>query len=167
MNEEMYMRLALDIAQRELEAREFPVGCVIVRDDIVISDSSISPFPVKCRINLFHAEICALYNLCQTYSHNDLNTATLYCTLEPCMMCFSTILNAGISRVVYSYEDVFGGGSGILSGRLSPYCAQKRVEVTGGVLRKESQNLFKQFYYDYGLEYLKETLFYEHVMSNG
>jgi tRNA(adenine34) deaminase len=40
----------------------------------------------------------------------DRSTVTMYCTMEPCLMCFSAILLSGIGRIVYAYEDVMGGG---------------------------------------------------------
>lgn len=58
-----------------------------------------------------HAEIIALRNLENLALPADRRRMTLYCTLEPCLMCFGAVLLSGIGTLVYAYEDVMGGGT--------------------------------------------------------
>ncbi len=119
MNDEYFMKAAIAEAETALAKNEFPVGCVIVYDNEIIAKGSRlgSSDTIPDEIN--HAEIIALKNLrCQDI---DRTKASLYCTMEPCLMCFGAILLSGIGKIVYAYEDAMGGGTNCDLNNLSPY----------------------------------------------
>lgn len=140
LDEEM-MALALDEAVGALRAGGFLVGAVIATGEDVIVKSGRTG---KGR-SPQHAEVNAIRLLYEhDYSGNTLRTMTLYTTLEPCIMCVGTILNARIGRVVYALEDPYGGATCILAGPLPPRHARVPV-VQAGVLRDGSRELLASF----------------------
>jgi tRNA(adenine34) deaminase len=76
----------------------------------------------------------------------DLGTVTVYSTLEPCLMCYSTMLLSGIRRFVWAYEDVMGGGANLPLYMLNTLYAQMKVHLLDRVLRDESMQLFQEFF---------------------
>ncbi len=104
------MRQALLEAQQALANGEFPVGCVIARPQGVLASGSRQNSSANTVNEIDHAEIITLRRLAQLKHKPNANDITIYCTMEPCMMCFGAILLAGIRKIVYAYEDVMGGG---------------------------------------------------------
>lgn len=92
-----YMHEALELAFKALENDEIPIGCVIVKDDIVIgrgynnreANSDISG----------HAEMNALKDASQTLGTWKLNDCEMYVTVEPCLMCYGAITQSRIKKV--------------------------------------------------------------------
>jgi tRNA(adenine34) deaminase len=76
----------------------------------------------------------------------DLGTVTVYSTLEPCLMCYTTMLLSGIRRFVWAYEDVMGGGANLPLYMLNTLYAQMKVHLLDRVLRDESVQLFQEFF---------------------
>ena len=144
-DDEFYMRAALARAGEALSHCEFPVGCIIVHKGEVIATGERTG-TVSGGNEVDHAEMTALRRLSAASAVVDLKDAVLYCTLEPCLMCYSAIILSGIGRVVYAYEDAMGGGTGMdLSGG-APIYRDASVEVVPGVLRGESLALFRAFF---------------------
>ena len=111
MDDHYFMRRALAEAQQALAAGEFPVGCVIVHQKRIIASGARSGTRAKHRNEIDHAEMVALRGLDALDAdipHEDL---VLYCTMEPCLMCFAALTLSRIGTVVYAYEDVMGGGT--------------------------------------------------------
>lgn len=159
-----YMQIALDEARKAFRDGEFPVGCVIVYEGRVVSTGS--------RVNstgdaseLDHAEIVALRNLQNQRPNLDLRKVTVYSTMEPCLMCFSTMIVNNVRRVVYSYEDVMGGGTNLPLHLLSPLYASLDIAIIGGVMRSESLLLFQQFFNAPSTTYLKDTLLARYTLE--
>ena len=148
MDDHYYMGLALDQARQAFEKGEFPVGCVIVQDGEVIAEGSRQGTGSDIRFfsEIDHAEIRAIKSLERTDRPFKPEKAVLYCTMEPCLMCFSAIILSGIRRIVYAYEDVMGGGTGCDLSQLPPLYAECRMKVTGGVRRQKSLDLFYKFF---------------------
>ncbi len=148
------MQLALKQAEAALQAGEFPVGCVIALGDELLamgSRKNSGGLPEKGCINeLDHAEIVALrrlYDLLQQQGRQiDFAAITVYSTMEPCLMCYSTLLANGICRIVYAYEDAMGGGTSISLDTLAPLYKDMPVKIIAGVMRQQSLDLFKQFF---------------------
>jgi len=143
-----FMQGALDEAVRALESGEFPVGCVLVRDEtIVATGARRGTSPGQTRPNeIDHAEMVALRRFYQMEEDLDPGAMALYCTMEPCLMCYGAILLSGITTIVYAYEDVMGGGTGCDLDQLPPLYRTRPVTVVPGVMRTESLALFKQFF---------------------
>lgn len=159
------MARAIDIAEANLDRGKFPVGCVIIYQNQIISDSSISEDD-DIEINgIVHHEILAMNRMYDGGQDVDTNKAVLFCSLEPCLMCFSTILNAGIGTIVYAYEDVYGGGTTLDLNNLPPFYRDKNVDITSGVSREECLELFKIFFNNPDEKYLKGSLLVKHTLQ--
>lgn len=149
MNHEKYMREALDQARRALAAQEFPVGCVLVLDDKVIARGHrMNSREEECN-EIDHAEVVTLRHLLSENPQVDCSRISVYSTMEPCLMCFSTMLLSGIRRFVYGYEDRMGGGTNLPLNQLNPLYAEMEVKVEPGILRADCLRLFQQFFRQY------------------
>ena len=137
---------ALSLAEKALSDGEFPVGCVVVcKEEAIARGARTHSFGPEAN-ELDHAEIVALRSLAFRGASLPLADATIYCTMEPCLMCFGAILLAGIRRIVYAYEDAMGGGTGIGEGHLRPLYRESGVTVVAGIRRAESLALFRRFF---------------------
>ncbi len=154
---EIFMQEALRQAAEALAAGDFPVGCVIESGGTIISSGRRSN---SCgRINeVDHAEITALRRLLAGDTSVPMDQVTVYSTMEPCLMCFSTLLVNGVRRFVYSYEDVMGGGTNLPLSLLSPLYRELQPSIVGSVLRHQSLLLFKDFFSSPRCMYLKDTM---------
>jgi tRNA(adenine34) deaminase len=141
-----FMARALDLAAAALERGEFPVGCIVVHRDRVLVSGSRRGTSAGTRNETDHAEMSALRELDRLGYFDSREEMTLYCTLEPCLMCFAAILLGRIGRLVFAYEDAMGGGVGIDRKALSPLYRGAEIQVSGGVCRDESIRLFKRFF---------------------
>lgn len=161
---EAYMRLALAEARQALAAGEFPVGCIIVLDGQVVA-SGKRRNSAGWANELDHAEIVALRSLLADRPETDLSRVTVYATMEPCLMCFATMIVNNIGRIVWSYEDAMGGGTNLPLASLAPLYATRQVDIVGNVLRAESLNLFQQFFRAGTNGYLQDTLLARYTLN--
>jgi tRNA(adenine34) deaminase len=153
---EKYMALALDQAAAALDQGEFPVGCVIVQDGRVVArgartgtrrTSAGRSFANRAIISeVDHAEIRALKQLEQSRQPVMPENCTLFCTMEPCLMCFAAILLSGIKTIVYAFEDPMGGGTGCDLTTLPPLYRNSRIRMVAGICRQKSLDLFFKFF---------------------
>ena len=143
---EQYMAIALDEARLALRDGEFPVGCLMVADGRVVAKGRRHNSGEACRNEIDHAEILTLRRLIAEQPGLDLGSVTVYSTMEPCLMCYSTMLLSGIRSFVWAYEDVMGGGVNLPLYMLNTLYAQMRVHLLDRVLRRESLRLFQQFF---------------------
>ncbi len=163
---ERFMRLALAEARQALERNEFPVGCVIVHDGEVAATGARQN--TSGRVNeLDHAELVALRALFDTAPDLDLHEVTVYSTMEPCLMCYATMLVNNVGTVVYGYEDVMGGGTGLALPSLAPLYADRRIEIVGQVLRPECLELFQLFFRGETNGYLQDSLLARYTLDQG
>ncbi len=157
---ECWREVAIDQAQSAFGKGEFPVGCVIVENDRVIASGSRSGTG-SCRVKpseIDHAEIRALRNLEATEREFDPGATVLYCTMEPCLMCFAAIILSGIKTVVYAFEDPMGGGTRMAWDSAAPLYRDADVTVIADVLRSRSLDLFKKFFKRPENQYWKNSL---------
>src|SRR5580704_15074665 len=94
-----YMRMALQLACQAGAAGEVPVGAVLVLGDQVIGRGRNSP--IASRDPTAHAEILAIRESAAFIGNYRLEGATLYTTLEPCVMCAGALVAARVSRLVF------------------------------------------------------------------
>ncbi len=168
MNEhEHFMQIALEHAEEALAHGEFPVGAVIVhRDRVVASGKRLHTLEQKESVNeIDHAEVLALRSLLAQEVDIDPAELVVYATMEPCLMCFSTLILNGIRRVVYAYEDVMGGGTNLPLTQLNPLYAEMAVMVTPHVLRQQSLQLFQRFFANPENQYWKDSLLANYTLS--
>jgi len=142
--DEEFMRLALAEAEKALHAGEVPVGAVVVRGGEVIASAHNGP--VGLRDPSAHAEILALRRAAAAEGNYRLAGATLYVTIEPCLMCAGALVHARVSRLVFGAPDPKGGAVVSLYGVLQDGRLNHRVEVTGGVLREACSEILSRFF---------------------
>jgi tRNA(adenine34) deaminase len=160
-----FMKIALEHAENALRAGEFPVGCVITDGSSVLATGSRIHSSRADENEVDHAEIIALKNLAEGPRPPDRNGLAIYCTLEPCLMCFGAIILSNINKIVYAFEDVMGGGTGVDRDRLAPLYKNARVSIVPGVLRKESHALFKSFFNNPSNTYWKDSLLARYILE--
>ena len=161
---ERLMGLALAEAGTALEQGEFPVGCVLVHQGQVIASGK--RMHSSGRVNeMDHAEMLALRSFLDADLAIVPEEVTLYATMEPCLMCFSTLILNGIRKIVYAYEDVMGGGTNLPLTALSPLYAAMEIQVVPSVLRQESLALFQQFFRNPDNPYWKGSLLANYTLE--
>jgi len=142
MDDEHYMRLALREAEKAIGKGDFPIGCIIVLNNRIISSAHNEVFSKSDR--LAHAELTALKNA-QSTLMGVVNEATLFTTYEPCPMCFgASVQSSSIRRIVYGIN-LDNSGATHLRESLPPfYQGNERyfVEITGRVLEDECKEVF-------------------------
>lgn len=144
MDDERYMRLALDQAIEAANADEAPVGAIIVAGDRVIAVARNEREAL--RDPTAHAEMIAITQAAATLSNWRLENCTLYVTLEPCPMCAGAIVQARIPRVVFGALDPKGGAVRSLYRLLEDERLNHRVAVVEGVLREPCGQVLTDFF---------------------
>jgi len=142
--DERYMRAALREARRAAEDDEVPVGAVIVHNDRVVGRAHNQRERLKDPTA--HAEMIALTQAAAAVEDWRLEGATLYVTLEPCLMCAGGLVNARIARVVFGAPDPKAGACGSLYNVGLDSRLNHRFEVDGGVLAAECAELLLEFF---------------------
>ncbi|MBU0945634.1 MAG: nucleoside deaminase [Proteobacteria bacterium] len=164
---EHFMHIALEQAAEALAQGEFPVGAVIVHQGrVVASGQRLHTLEQKESVNeIDHAEVLALRTLLAQETAIDPAGLVVYATMEPCLMCYSTLLLNGIRRIFYAYEDVMGGGTNLPLAQLNPLYAEMEVMVTPHVLRQQSLELFQRFFANPENQYWKDSLLANYTLS--
>jgi tRNA(adenine34) deaminase len=143
MSHENFMRRALAEAHRAREAGEVPVGAVVVAGGTIVGTGFNRP--IGAQDPTAHAEIVALGAAGQALQNYRLSGATLYVTVEPCLMCVGAIVHARIGTVVYGVPDPKGGAVRSLLD-VSALPLNHRFEVVEGVLADECRELLPGFF---------------------
>ena len=144
MNHEYYMQLALKEAVKAYEAGEVPIGAIIVINDKIIARG----FNQVEKLNdcTAHAEIIALTSGFNHLGSKYLPDATLYVTIEPCLMCAGALYWSKLAGIVYGADDPKNGYRKYTKDKVSPF--HPKTEITAGVSKEEClqllQNFFKQ-----------------------
>lgn len=138
------MHLALDLAREAEAAGEVPVGAVVVLDDRVIGRGSNSP--IAANDPTAHAEILAMRQASSAIGNYRLEGATLYCTLEPCVMCAGALVAARIARLVFGARDLRFGGVRSKFKLADSDVLNHRIEIVEGMLGAECTELMQRFF---------------------
>jgi tRNA(adenine34) deaminase len=141
---ETFMRLALDQARLAVDQSEVPVGAVVAIGDAVIAAAHNEPIALSDPTA--HAEVLALREAGRKTGNYRLPDATLYVTVEPCVMCCGAILNARLPRLVFGAADPKVGAVESLYRLLEDRRLRHEVVVTRGVLADECAALLKDFF---------------------
>jgi tRNA(adenine34) deaminase len=139
-----FMQRALAQARSAEQAGEVPVGAVLVLDERVIAGGANRPI-AACDPTA-HAEIEALRAAARERRDYRLAGATLYVTLEPCLMCAAALVHARVRRVVFGAFDPQAGAAGSLVDGFRLAGLNHRVDVFGGVLAPECGLLLRGFF---------------------
>jgi len=145
VDHERYMREALALAREAAQAGETPVGAVVVGADGVVLGRGRNA-PIGSCDPTAHAEILALREAAARSGNYRLPEATLYVTLEPCVMCAGALVAARIRRLVFGARDLRFGGVRSKFRLADSELLNHRVEVTEGVLAVECLQLLRDFF---------------------
>lgn len=132
-----HMRTALEQARLALQKGEVPIGAVVVWDgeELAVAHNQVE----QSRNATAHAELIALQNALLKQQAKVLPGATVYVTLEPCAMCFGSLMEAQVRRVIYAVENLKAGA--VTVHRMKP-----PFEWEGGWLERESAKLLRGFF---------------------
>jgi tRNA(adenine34) deaminase len=137
------MEMALAQARLAQAAGEVPIGAVVVVDGKPIAEGFNQP--ISAADPTAHAEVVALRRAANVLGNYRLSEATLYVTIEPCLMCVGAVLNARVRRVVYGADEPkFGAVRSLL--RVEDLRLNHRFEVVAGVLEEECRALLVEFF---------------------
>lgn len=135
VEDERWMRHALQLAAGAAEAGEVPVGAVLVRQGEVLGEGANAP--IGLADPTAHAEVRALRAAAARVGNYRLPGATLYVTLEPCAMCAGALLHARVARVVYGTRDAKTGAAGSVIDLFAEPRLNHHAQIEGGVLQAE------------------------------
>jgi len=138
-DDEKYMRLALMEASEALRRGEIPIGCVMVQGGQIIGRGH--NLTETLQDVTAHAEMQAITAAAGMLGGKYMPEATLYVTVEPCVMCAGAIGWSQISRVVFGAPDEKRGFR-----RFAPQALHPRCKVTSGVLEDECRQLMQDFF---------------------
>ena len=142
--DEEWMQYAMTLALKAQDEGEVPVGAVLVLDNRVIGEGwnrSIGHHDPTA-----HAEIMALRQGGCAVQNYRLIDATLYVTLEPCVMCAGAMIHSRIRRVVYGAADAKTGAAGSLLDVLRHPGMNHQIEITSGVLAQACSEQLSAFF---------------------
>lgn len=141
MTDEYFMQLALREAQRAFDEDEVPIGAVVVQNGKVIARG----YNMTEKLNdpTAHAEMIALTSAFGNMGAKYLPDATLFVTVEPCVMCAGALYWSKLSRVVWGASDIKNGFS-----RVKPAVSlfHPKTEIVTGILEEECAILMKEFF---------------------
>lgn len=138
------MRYALDLARTAESEGEVPVGAVVVIQSRIAGRGYNRP--VALRDPTAHAEIVALREAAAAIGNYRLEGATLYATVEPCVMCAGALVNARIARLVFGARDLRFGGVRSKFALVDSEILNHRVLVSEGVLGADCTALLQNFF---------------------
>ncbi len=141
MNHDLYMQRALKEAQRASEEGEVPVGALVVINNQVIAKGYNQV--EKLNDPTAHAEIIALTSAFNYLGSKYLPDATLYVTVEPCLMCAGALYWSKIGAVVYGADDEKNGYKRLTAPN-NPF--HPKTLLHSGVLKEECAHLMKAFF---------------------
>ncbi len=143
---ERFMREALVLAEAARGAGEVPVGAVVVMDGEVIGRGFNEP--IRSQDPTAHAEIVALRDAARRAGNYRLTGATMYVTVEPCMMCVGALVHARAGTLVFGTTEPKAGAVES-TGRFHEHPAlNHRLTVVSGVLASECREIVRRFFQD-------------------
>ncbi len=139
-----FMREALALAAGAAAIGEVPIGAVIVLDGAVIGRGRNQP--ISSHDPTAHAEVVALRDAAARAGNYRLPGATLYVTLEPCVMCVGALMHARIGTVVYGATEPKAGAMESTQRAHEHPALNHRVAVVSGVLAAECRETLQAFF---------------------
>jgi tRNA(adenine34) deaminase len=144
LSDERWMQVALQEARSAAEEGEVPVGCVVVQSGRIVGRGHNRTEGLKDPTA--HAEVIALSAASSTLGNWRLTGATVYCTIEPCLMCSGALVLARPDRVVFGARDPRSGCLGSTYDIAKDDRFNHRLSVTAGVCSDEAGLLMKAFF---------------------
>ena len=143
-DDEKWMALALEQANKAEEDGEVPVGAILVKDGLLIAKAHNQP--ISTNDVTAHAEIQLLRAAGKKLKNYRLTGTSLYVTLEPCAMCLGAIMHARVEHVVFGAYDPKTGVCGSSENLIDANCFNHKIDLVSGVLENESKQLLKNFF---------------------
>ena len=138
-----FMKTAYNEATKAFLKDEIPVGCVIVKDDLIIARAH--NLRESKQLVTHHAEILAITKANKKLGSWRLDDCDIYVTLEPCPMCFSAIIQARFKNLYFGAYDKKSGACGSVI-NLSDYKFNHSVNVVGGIMEDDCSKLISEFF---------------------
>jgi tRNA(adenine34) deaminase len=143
-SKEYFMKLAIEQAELAYRYDEVPVGAVVVLDDEIIGKGYNRV--IKDSDPSAHAEIAALRSAGKKINNYRLLNTDVYVTLEPCVMCYSALVQARIKTLYFgAFDEKTGVYSSGAYDRM-PGIFNHDIEVEPGVLQEETSGMLKNFF---------------------
>jgi len=139
-----FMQMALEQARLAPARGEVPIGAVLVLDGQVLAQ--VHNFREVWQDPTAHAEVVAIREAATRLGTWRLTDTALYVTVEPCSMCAGAIIQSRISRLVFGARDPKAGACGSVFNLPDERRLNHRVQVIGGVMEQESQELMQTFF---------------------
>src|SRR6185295_2225274 len=139
------MALALEEARKAERAEEVPVGAVIVDAAGNVIARGFNQ-PISTHDPTAHAEIVAMRAAALVAGNYRLTGLTLYCTMEPCVMCAGAIVHARIQRLVFGAADARAGAAGSIYDVVRDSRLNHQVDVVAGVRERECREIVQGFF---------------------
>ena len=147
MNDQDFMRLAIDCARRGIREGQTPFGACIVRDGAPAATEHNGVWTETD--STAHAEIRAIRQACRALRTIDLSGCAIYSTCEPCPMCFAACHWARLDRIVFGASIADAQAAGFheltISNKVMKRLGGSGIEIVGGVLRDEAAALFREW----------------------
>jgi tRNA(adenine34) deaminase len=153
--DDLWMREAVRLAEEAAVAGEVPVGAVLVWNGEAIGRGANAP--VRLNDPTAHAEILCLREAAVRIGNYRLEGATMYCTIEPCVMCAGALVHARVKRLVFGARDLRFGGVRSKFALADSELLNHRIEVVEGVLGPECVELLQRFFAARRLEELPRS----------
>ena len=138
------MEYALGLVERAAEQDEVPVGAVVVRDDELLGEGWNRP--ISSNDPTAHAEIVVLRVAAHALGNYCLGGATLYVTLEPCLMCAGAMIHARIERLVFGASDPKRGAVNSTGHVFESQGLNHRVLAEGGIMSEHCSHRLQAFF---------------------
>jgi tRNA(adenine34) deaminase len=139
-----FMNIALEEAALAYEIGEVPVGAVITRGEEILARAHNNT--ISLNDPSAHAEVLAIRKAAVRAGNYRLTGTTLYVTLEPCMMCSGTIIQARIDRVVFGADDPKNGTVTSLYRLLDDKRLNHKVAIDWGICRESCSEILTRFF---------------------
>jgi tRNA(adenine34) deaminase len=140
------MRAALEQARLGAASGEVPIGAVLVVNDRIIAEAFNQP--IGAVDPTAHAEVLVLREAARALGNYRLTDATVYVTIEPCLMCVGALVHARVREVIYGATEPKTGALVSTVRALELPGLNHRFAVTGGVLEPECRSIIQKFFWD-------------------
>ena len=144
IEDEKWMRLALEEARKAEKEGEVPVGAILIKNGALVSKAH--NMSISTNDATAHAEIQLIRTAGVKLNNYRLTGTSIYVTLEPCVMCLGAIMHARISRIIFGAHDPKTGVCGSSENLIDSNCFNHKVDLVSGILENESRSLLKKFF---------------------
>lgn len=139
-----YMGVALEEAQKAFDLGEVPIGAILVINDEIVAKAH--NMRETWQDATAHAEVILIQETCKKLGRWRLTGATLYVTIEPCPMCAGALVNSRVDRLVYGSADYKAGAIESIFNVVQNAALNHRIDVTTGVRADECSQIMRDFF---------------------